>query len=361
MPTLSEQDLQDILDGACILGAGGGGPYPLGQQLLAGIVKKGSVELVGAHDVPGDARLAVAAGVGSPDAAASGFPFDAATHAWDALATALGQPFTHVLPGEVGAANSLLPMTVAVSKGIPIVDGAGAARAIPELPMCTYASHDLPLGTIVLANAGEQVSFQAPGGAAVADTTMRGIVSSGAFTEDAGVAMWAMSGEAMASAVIAGTTERARALGATLREAPAGEKVAAVTKALGGRVIFRGSITSAEEQTAGGFDLGKVTLSGTDGTTLRIANQNENLIAWSSAHPHPLALAPDLICYLTEDGRPFSNADLDIPGHGPVAVIAAPVDPAMRAPALVATFLPALERAGYGGPYVHVQKLWESA
>jgi DUF917 family protein len=252
-------------------------------------------------------------------------------------------------------------MTVAVSKGIPIVDGAGAARAIPALPMCTYASHDLPLGTIVLANAGEQVSFQAPGGAAVADTTMRGIVSSGAFTEDAGVAMWAMDGAAMQGAVIAGTTERARALGATLRETAPGDKVAAVTEALGGRVIFRGTITANEEQTTGGFDLGTVTLSGADGVTLRIFNQNENLVAWSSAFPHPLALAPDLICYLTEDGRPFSNADLDIPGHDPVAVIAAPVDPAMRAPALVATFLPALEQAGYGGPYVPVEELWESA
>ncbi|MEA2293449.1 MAG: uncharacterized protein QOE86_1088 [Solirubrobacteraceae bacterium] len=359
MPILSKQDLQDILDGACILGAGGGGPYPLGQQLLAGIVEHGSVELVAPEAVGADARLAVAAGVGSPDAAASGFPFDAATHAWDALAATLGQPFTHVLPGEVGAANSLLPMTVAVSKRLPIVDGAGAARAIPALPMCTYASHGLPLGTIVLANADEQISFQAPGGAATADSAMRGIVSSGAFKEDTGVAMWAMDGAAMRSAVIAGTTERARALGATLREAAPGDKVAAVAKALGGRVVFRGAITAAEEQTEGGFDLGTVTLSAPDGATFRIVNQNENLVAWSGAHPHPLVLAPDLICFLTEDGRPFSNADLDIPGHGPVVVIAAPVDRAMRAPALVETFVPALQQAGYGGPYVPVEQLWE--
>src|SRR4051794_39677205 len=83
---LTEQDLRDILDGACILGAGGGGPFPLGEHLLEGILQaKHLVELVAPDTVPADARLAVAAGVGSPDAAASGFPFDAATHAWDAL------------------------------------------------------------------------------------------------------------------------------------------------------------------------------------------------------------------------------------------------------------------------------------
>src|SRR3954453_22952632 len=108
---LDEQDLRDILAGACILGAGGGGPYPLGEQLLDGVLKAAHpVELIAPDAVPADARLAVAAGVGAPNPAASDFPFDAATPAWDGL-DAMQQPssgraHSHVLPGEVGAANS---------------------------------------------------------------------------------------------------------------------------------------------------------------------------------------------------------------------------------------------------------------
>src|SRR4051794_355204 len=262
---LDAQDLRDILDGACILGAGGGGPYPLGESLLEGVLSaKHPVELVAVDAVPADARLAVAAGVGSPDAASSGFPFDAATHAWDALDArqqpVSGRLLSHVLPGEVGAANSILPMTVAATKGLPIVDGAGAARAIPALQMCTYASRGVPLGAVVLANADEQVSFQAPN-PSTADSAMRGIVSSGTFAEDAGVAMWAMDGDVMAKAIIPGTTELARRLGATLREARAGgDPVEAVRAFLGGRVLFRGTIESVAEQTEKGFDLGTVTL-----------------------------------------------------------------------------------------------------
>jgi uncharacterized protein len=359
--TLTQSDLEDILNGACILGAGGGGPYALGKALLDGIVKHGApVRLAEPADMPRTASTAVAAGVGSPEAAASGFPFDAATRAFDALAEGRPEPFSYVLPGEVGAANSLLPMTVAVSKGIPVLDAAGAPRAIPALDMCTYASRGAPIGTVVLANATERLSFDAPD-AGTADTAMRGIVGSGTFKEDAGVALWAMDGDTVRRTALAGTTERARALGAALR-AGGSDPVQAVTDFLGGRVLFRGAIASQQEQTTGGFDLGSVVLAA-GGRSFRIVNQNENLVAWSDAATHPVALAPDLICYLTADGRPFSNADVSDPCSGEVvikgevAVIGAPVDAAMRD--LVDAFLPVLRQAGYGGPYEPIEQLWD--
>jgi DUF917 family protein len=357
--TLTDVELEDLLVGACVLGAGGGGPFSLGETLLADIQKHGTpVQLADPATMPGDALAAVAAGVGSPDAAAGGFPFDAATHAFDALAARRGEPFSFVLPGEVGAANSLLPMTVAVSKGIPVLDAAGAPRAIPALDMCTYASRGVPIGTVVLANADEQLSFDAPG-PAVADTAMRGIVGGGTFKQDAGVALWAMDGATVRKAALGGTTQRAIALGAALREARAGggDPVTVATQFLSGRVLFRGTIVEWAEQTVGGFDLGSVLLE-SGKRRFRVLNQNENLIAWSDETSHPLALAPDLICFLTADGRPFSNADPTIPGTGDVAVIGAPVDAAMRDPAIVAAFQPLLQQAGYGGPYLPIEKLW---
>jgi uncharacterized protein len=359
--TLSSTGLGDLLVGACVLGAGGGGPFSLGETLLAGIREHGTpVRLADPASMPGEAFAAVAAGVGSPDAAASGFPFDAATRAFEALAEGRAEPFSYVLPGEVGAANSLLPMTVAVTKGIPVLDAAGAPRAIPALDMCTYASRGVPIGTVVLANDTERLSFDAPD-PAVADAAMRGIVAGGTFRQDAGVALWAMDGDAVRKAALAGTTRRAIALGAALREAREGgaDPVQAATQFLGGRVLFRGTIAEWTEQTAGGFDLGCVVLA-TGKRSFRILNQNENLIAWSDETRHPLALAPDLICYLTADGRPFSNADRAIPGTGEVAVIGAPVDAAMRDPAIVAAFLPLLRQAGYGGPYLPIEQLWDA-
>jgi DUF917 family protein len=364
--SLSSQDLDDVLDGACILGAGGGGPYSLARQLRDDIVSTGKpVVLAAPATIPDDARAAVSAGVGSPIAASAGFPFDAATRAFERLDAIQqqqsGRPFTHVLPAEIGAANSLLPMTVAVSRGLPIVDGAGSSRAVPALPMSTYAARGAPVGTVVLANASEWLNFDAQSPSA-ADSALRGIISTGTFKEDAGVALWAMDGETVRQAVVPGTTTLARRLGEALRTAlgAGDDPVEAVAGFLQGRVLFRGTIASVSEQTIDGFDVGTLVFSNGK-ETFTVVNQNENIVAWSDRRSHPVALAPDLICYLTADGKPFSNADLDIPGHDVVVVIGAPVDKAMRAPAIVEAFDPALRRAGYGGPYMTIEELWGAA
>src|SRR5438445_10454576 len=108
------QQLEYILNGACILGSGGGGPYTVGQQVLKYIGNR-PVNLVSAASVPDACSMAVSAFVGSPDAAANQvLDFGVATTAFNALSKAVNTPFACVLPGEVGAGNSLIPMAVAV-------------------------------------------------------------------------------------------------------------------------------------------------------------------------------------------------------------------------------------------------------
>ncbi|HEY5318501.1 MAG TPA: DUF917 domain-containing protein [Solirubrobacteraceae bacterium] len=357
---LSETDLEDIVNGACLYGAGGGGPWSLGQSLMKEIVAAGKpVALADPSAMPAAATACVSAGVGSPDAASSGFPYDAASSAFEALSAMQGTPFSYVLPAELGAANSILPMTVAASKGFPILDAAGSPRAVPALQLSSFAIRGAPLGTVVLANDAQRVFFDGHD-AATADQTMRQIISSGAFTEDAGAALWAMDGKTLRPAVIAGTTTAARRLGAALREALAAKQdpVAAVVKGLGGKLLTVGKIVGSVEQTGGGFDVGVLTIRGSDGALMRIINQNENILAWPERSQHPIVLAPDLICFMSVAGQPFSNADLDLVHDQEVAVIGAPAEPAYRDRATIAAFSPFLQSAGYGGPYVPIEELW---
>lgn len=353
---LTNQDLYDILNGACILGSGGGGPYTLGQQLLKQVIQKGTVELIDPKTVGDDELTAIAAGVGSPLAAAGGFPFDAAYIAFQELdniqSKTSGKNFSCVLPGEVGAGNSVIPMTVAVSANIPIVDGDGARRAIPDLDMVTYASRNLPISPVVLANDDEKISFIAES-VAIAQVTIDGIINGGAFKEDAGMALWSMSGSAMKPAVIPNTMSYTRDLGAALRNAlQAGEDpVEAVCTYLSGELIFTGKITDQQQSTKAGFDFGAITIQNGK-SVLTIYNQNENLIAWNSESSQPLVMAPDLICYLTTDGQPFSNADLQLAKGKEIAVIAAPCAPQMRAHSIVAAFQASLKKMGYAGSEV---------
>jgi hypothetical protein len=356
--TLSPTDLDDIVNGACLYGAGGGGPFTLGASLAKQIVSRGApVVLAEPAEMTAADSCCVSAGVGSPDAAAGGFPLDAAAHAFDALGRVQGGAFTHVMPAELGAANSIVPMTVAALRGIPILDAAGSYRAVPEIEQSTFATRGAPIGTVVLANASQEVYF--PGSdPPTADATMRAIISGGTFKEDAGVALWAMDGTTAQSVALPGTTSRALELGAALREALASgaDPVAAVCAFLGGTVLIRGRIASSSEQTGGGFDVGVVEIESSS-LSVRVINQNENLVAWTSTSSAPVALAPDLIVFMTADGQPFSNADLELAKGKDVVVITAPVDAAMRDPKMIAAFMPVLRAAGYGGPWEPVEKL----
>jgi DUF917 family protein len=349
--TLTATDLEDIVNGACLFGAGGGGPITLGKTLVTQISDRGTpVVLAEPPEMSAADSCCVSAGVGSPTAAAGGFPFDAATHAFDALGQVRGRAFTHVMPAEIGAANSILPMTVAASKSIPILDAAGSYRAVPQIMQSTFATRGAPIGTVVLANAEQQLYFDGQDPPAT-DATMRAIISGGTFKQDAGVALWAMDGPTAQRVSLPGTTERARSLGAALRAAA--DPVDAVCAFLGGTVLIRGKIVADPEQTAGGFDVGVVEIS--DGSdTVRVINQNENLVAWTSAETHPVALAPDLIVFMTSDGQPFSNADLELATGKEVVVITAPADPSMRDPKMIEAFLPVLRSSGYGGPWAPV-------
>jgi hypothetical protein len=246
-------------------------------------------------------------------------------------------------------------MIPAAKSGLPLVDASGSPRAIPMLTQCTFA--DLPTAPVMVADTETQISYNAPS-AAVADSALRGIVGSGDFPDFAGVALWAMNGATMRSRALPGTLSRAQAVGAALRKAVSSgqDPVKAVCGALPkARVLFQGENLQFTESSGGGFDVGTVTLD-SGSARLIIYNQNENLIAWICGSNRPLAMAPDLICYLTTEGQPFSNATPDIVTFAKgkeVAVIGVPAaDLGFATPPIVAAFAPLLTQLGYPGPFV---------
>jgi DUF917 family protein len=356
---LTKEQLGYILNGACFLGSGGGGPYAVGQQLLKYIGTR-PVNLVQPSQVPASSSMAVSAFVGSPDAAANQqLNFAVAAEAYQALAKRANATFQCVLPGEVGAGNSLVPMAVAADLKLPVVDGAGACRAIPGLLMCTYAAAQIPITPMVLASSATQVSAECPN--AVADPVVRGIISGGVFQEDAGIAFWKMNATQMQGSVVGGTTSLALKIGQTLAQAiKSGQNpVEAVRKVLPqpNYLLCTGTILSSSETTSGGFDFGTVVIKANDGSKVTLYNQNENLIAFRNNSSEPLAIGPDMLCYLTTSGQPFSNADFgSIPKNQKVALIGVAATP-MRKPLIIEQFLKALAGLGYAGSYVPIEKL----
>jgi DUF917 family protein len=365
MRTLDSQDLEDIVNGACFLGCGGGGPLSTAQDMLQTILSlTDKITVLDVTEVDAEDTFVVTAYIGSATAAAhTTFKHLSPTDACQRLAQAIGRPLAGVVPAEVGAVNSLAPMTVAAHLDIPIIDADGAGRAVPEIMLTTYASRQLPISPVVVANEeAEQVLLYVQD-AVAAERLVRSIVASPPYGGIGGLALWAMNGTTMRRSAIAGTLQHAQSLGTVLRRAREhrNNPVQAILSHLGdsGKLLFLGEVVRITTQTTGGFDFATVVLRNDKGAQIWIYSQNENMLAWREDNHAPIAMSPDLICYLTPEGQPLSNADLR-QGQW-VCVMSMQARPEMRQPFIVNAFLTIFKRLGYAGPYVPIEKLGISA
>ena len=84
--------------------------------------------------------------------------------------------------------------------------------------------------------------------------------------------------------------------------------------------------------------------------------QNESLIAWRNDSSQPIAMAPDLICYLTPNGIPLTNAD-DLQKGQELVLIGVKAPNQLRSGSILAAFQEVLNLMGYYGPYVPIEEL----
>jgi uncharacterized protein len=115
-------------------------------------------------------------------------------------------------------------------------------------------------------------------------------------------------------------------LAARARHADPVEAVCAVTQA---QVLFRGKIVDVRQRTERGFARGQFVVSGSDGASLAVDFQNENLIARRDGEV--VAVVPDLICTVAvDDGEPITTERLRYGLR--VAVLGIPAPAILRAP-----------------------------
>lgn len=382
------EDFRAVATGAAILASGGGGSYTDAMNVLAELAQwQGTVTV---QDYNGNSNCGVLALMGSPDAADNLTLADIANSVANTVAQfggATGYPLECVIPVEIGAINSIVPLIAALMNeftGIQwVVNGDGAGRAVPELPQTTY-SGSMPVSPTALANnAGQAYQFQAAALIAPNATQMEnlagGIVS--AFGSVSGIALWpsnADNGFALNGNYIAGTLEQARQLGLFLLNAaspPSASAVASQISQLCGRpaavIADNFYITSVSQTTTSqSLDSGVIRLDNAidpaNSTDTRfIYNLNENLIMYSAQSNVPDIIAPDSICYYSSiTGRGFSNATDDLAlyydstagrstGKTVSILRVAALPQFYQAPGVVSSFATLLRNIGYAGalPY----------
>ncbi len=352
MRTLREQQLRDIVIGAGLLGAGGGGSTAEGMKLVDRVLEYGnSVKLASPQELPAVGWGAVIAGIGSPKSSLTRVRSTSPTVALDLLGQTLGKEFGFIIPFEVGAGNSLNPMLAAVQKDLPMVDGDPCGRAVPELQMTTFHLGGVPLTPLALATEdGISVLLRTPT-PHDAERVTRAITAE--LNGVSAIAAQAMSAADLQRLIIPGTTTLVEEVGCTIRKTRdrRGDVVAALIERFQGRLLGRGRVVRLTGETRGGFDFGTVVLDGK--LPLRVHFQNESMIAFREQAL--LAVVPDLICCLDQDGNPMTNAD--IREGMELAYLGFAAHPQFRTPAAYRLFEPILRALGYEAGFRPIEQL----
>jgi hypothetical protein len=352
MRTIAKQEMMDIVIGAGLFGAGGGGSIGEGMKLVERVLEFGSgVQLASTNDLGDEDWGAVIAGMGSPVASSTRVRTHSPTFALELLEETHGFKSGFVMPFEVGAGNSLNPMLVAVQRGIPIVDGDPVGRAVPEIEMTTFHLGGLSLSPLGLATEEKISAIIRTEDPHDMERVARAITS-----ELGGVAAFAchaMQAKEMKKHIIPDTTTLVERIGATIRQTREERKnvATALIENFNGYLLGKGKVAMIRSETKGGFDFGNVEVEGD--LPIQVMFQNENMIAFRG--DKLLAVVPDLICTVDANGTPLTNAD--IREGSDVEYIGFAANPAFRTPAASKLFTRILGALGYRKDFIPIESL----
>ncbi len=309
--------LDDLALGSVFLATGGGGD-PYVPKLIAeeALKKFGPVEVIEAEDLNDDAYIVTIGGVGAPTVSLELLPsIEDAAKTLEAFEQQVGRRVDAVASFEIGGGNSLIPLVAAAGRGIPVVNGDGMGRALPEAQMMTYAIAGVkPTPAIAYDYAGNITSFSTST-TEVYERHIRSLAMSagGMIT----TAEHPMSGRQIKEALIPGTLTFSIELGKILHENRGNAEE--LLKPLQSifepsiygdcRCLFMGKVIDKSTRIIGGYDIGEATIEAFDGVgdTLSVSIKNEYLFA--KVGEKVVATVPDLIVIVDYETSTPINAE----------------------------------------------------
>lgn len=371
----TEEDLIRLIEGGAFLGSGGGGPMNMALELKDYILKFGkTVRVVQPESLTPypNKTGAIAAFMGSPEAGSHGLDFSTPTNAFVELAKlAENQTMDFGLLIEIGALNSLVPVSIAASRDIPVVDCDGAGRAVPKLQNTTYAQ-GISAVPAALANGaregyptiGNIIEFSDVAWEDLAQTLedyCLSILGIPAFGQVGGLAAYMTKGSQVEENTISGTLSLSYGIGKAIRDAIGlGQDVPkAVSNYLTGldmeNYLFPdGVVTEVHKPSGdGNLDVGYVIVEDSAKNQMKISYENENLYA--TLNGKIWGMAPDLICYVGPAG---SRSNVEIAVGMPISVIGVAANEKIRIAPIIQSFMQELQSLEiYSGPYIPIEKL----
>jgi DUF917 family protein len=328
-------DIESLAVGAWVLGTGGGGSPYLGLLNMRALYKEGfRVQLMPHTDLADDDWVAAVSNMGAPLVGQERLT-DSRTiaRAVALMEEHIGFEFRGIMSLEIGGGNSIQPLMAAAHLGRPVIDSDMMGRAYPEAQMTSVAVGDLqpwPLSTVDVRGL-ESIVDRVPTWKWMERVSRKICVEYGSI---ASTCKAPRSGAEVKKWGIHGTTTKAIAIGAAVREAQRKHEdpVAAILSVEPGKVLFRGKVQDVERRATEGFLRGRTRFDGMDdwkGGALELNFQNEWIVAWLDGKP--IAMSPDLICVLDSVAGEAVGTETIRYGQR-VTVIALPPPPVFLSP-----------------------------
>ncbi|MBV7273888.1 DUF917 family protein [Clostridium sp. PL3] len=375
---LVKKDMEYIIQGAAFLGSGGGGGIEDAHIIEENIFTNTSyVEIKNVSDVKSGESGAVVALMGAPSALKESADFTSPKRAFELLQQIKGNNFSYCLPIEVGAVNSLVPMLVASQLGIPVIDADGAGRAVPQLETTTLAMANISPSPAALVNSitekfpsyAVSISLdkvKLPDGKAQADLmeeAARNMIDLKDFGQVGALSMYYIPQSKLEEGVIPDTLKYAHNIGKVIVDgSQTGKSIENLKSWFKNNKIkyftFDESevieVKAASSGQGGGFNIGIVKVKNKSGDVVTINYENENLFAYLNENTkNPWAMAPDLICYMTDKGA-LSN--MEIKKGQTVTIFGLPCNSKMRRKFITDRFMQILKSLKiYDGSYIPIE------
>ena len=310
-------DLEDLSLGAVFLATGGGGdPYVPRLVTERALEQYGPVELIDAASLDDDACVVTIGGVGAPTASLELLPsVDDAGRALEAFEAETGRRADALVSFEIGGGNSLIPMIAAVERGLPVIDGDGMGRALPEAQMMTYPIAGVcPTPAIAVDYRGRVETFATTDIFEYERQIRQFALTHGGMVT---ACEHPMTGRQVKDSVVPGTVGFSKELGALLRRRRGNaHAMLAPLAALFGdsiygevRHLYTGKVVDTERRIEGGFDRGIARLEAFERgwEPLELAIKNEFLLA--TLGDRVVASVPDLITVIDYETSAPINAE----------------------------------------------------
>lgn len=317
MKQIEHTQLEDLALGSVFLATGGGGDPHLPKIIAEAALRKyGPVKVIKHDELDDDAFVATIGGVGAPTVSLELLPsLEETAETLEAFEHHIGKSIDAVASFEIGGGNSMIPLVAAAAKQIPIIDGDGMGRALPEAQMMSYAIAGIkPTPALAYDYAGNIATFSCSS-TEVYERHIRSfaMAAGGMIT----TAEHPMTGKELKQSIIPGTLSFSIELGKTLREqrGNATETFPHIARTFENsiygdcKILGAGKVTDKATRIVGGYDIGEATIELFDAAeqSISIGIKNEYLIARSA--DRVLASVPDLITIIDYETSTPVNAE----------------------------------------------------